>query len=110
MRLAAARCHGRKRAASARHGLLRSSHRVQVPKDHTITGVIEEILNTVNDKLINDTDTTVERANSKMFRQIEELCEDRDGRPPIVVECAVDDNTTLLIFDVVVPNDLLQES
>lgn len=73
-------------------------------------GVIEEILDTVNDKLMNERNLTVDRANSKMFRQIEELCEDRDGRPPIVVECAVDEDTTLLIFDVVVPNDLVTEA
>ena len=82
-----------------------------MPKDQTTISVIGENLNTVNDKQNNRTAAaTLERANSKMFRQIEELCEDRDGRPPIVVECAVDDNTTLLIFDVVVPKDLLVES
>ena len=40
------------------------------------------------------------------LRHIEELCVDRDDRPSIVVECPVDDDTTLLIFDVVVPKDL----
>ena len=83
-----------------------------MPKDQTTISVIGENLNTVNENQDNNrmAAATLERANSKMFRQIEELCEDRDGRPPIVVECPVDDNTTLLIFDVVVPKDLLVES